>query len=429
MCPCNSHILRRNVRLHSSGYIASAAAAGTASRARLVSGRGLAARLETLLRDLDPWRAPLNKVQQELGQALSACGRSPSADAVLGGRLRATLQARLAQEQLVRLAPPTAREPLPPAPRLSDPEPEWRAAVELHTQWMAPLAARAAAALRERLLRSTGLPLLQECKSYSELLKHPDVQAQLAPEREMLLRALSESVVEAKKSYEQASSSIQGIPEVVRDIVGLQELRTRLEEAQEVVSLLNDGSESWEPLVQNLNRARDEAREAAADRLDAWSRSAQQIATKTSLQEDEPALVLGAGGRPRVSLSPRLASIAAEARQLRALGCRLPPGPLRQLEDTAARLGHRARHLQQVASFYSTVADQMIPSQRPLMLGLAEELTGALRQRVPWGDAAALDAFVGRLRALAARLAGRNRHLRALHLAVCRKVPFSLLHT
>ncbi|XP_072143695.1 cytoplasmic dynein 2 heavy chain 1 [Dermacentor andersoni] len=64
----------------------------------------------------------------------------------------------------------------------------------------------------------------------------------------------------------------------------------------------------------------------------------------------------------------------------------------------------------------------MIPSQRPLMLGLAEELTGALRQRVPWGDAAALDAFVGRLRALAARLAGRNRHLRALHLAVCRKV-------
>ncbi|XP_072143696.1 uncharacterized protein [Dermacentor andersoni] len=137
----------------------------------------------TLLRDLDPWRAPLNKVQQELGQALSACGRSPSADAVLGGRLRATLQARLAQEQLVRLAPPTAREPLPPAPRLSDPEPEWHAAVELHTQWMAPLAARAAAALRERLLRTTGLPLLQECKSYSELLKHPDVQAQLAPER------------------------------------------------------------------------------------------------------------------------------------------------------------------------------------------------------------------------------------------------------
>ncbi|KAL1427672.1 hypothetical protein MTO96_017359 [Rhipicephalus appendiculatus] len=76
----------------------------------------------------------------------------------------------------------------------------------------------------------------------------------------------------------------------------------------------------------------------------------------------------------------------------------------------------------QVASFYSTVADQMIPSQRPLMLGLAEELTGALRQRVPWGDVAALDAFVGRLRGLAARLAGRNRHLRALHLAVCRKV-------
>ncbi|XP_049522370.1 LOW QUALITY PROTEIN: cytoplasmic dynein 2 heavy chain 1-like [Dermacentor silvarum] len=196
----------------------------------------------------------------------------------------------------------------------------------------------------------------------------------------------------------------------------------RLEEAQEVVSLLNDGSDSWEKLVQNLNRARDEAREAAADRLDAWSRSAQQIATKTSLQEDEPALVLGAGGRPRVSLSPRLASIAAEARQLRALGCRLPPGPLRQLEETAARLGHRARHLQQVASFYSTVADQMIPSQRPLMLGLAEELTAALRQRVPWGDVVALDAFVGRLRALAARLAGRNRHLRAVHLALCRKV-------
>ncbi|KAH7968366.1 hypothetical protein HPB52_007978 [Rhipicephalus sanguineus] len=385
-------------------------------------GRGLAARLETLLSDLDSWRAPLTKVQQELGLALSACGRSPSADAVLGVRIRTMLQARLTQEQLVRLAPPTTREPLPAAPRLSDPEPEWRAAMALHTQWLAPLAARAAATLRERLMRTTGLSLLQECKSYSELLKHPDVQAQLAPERDVLLRALSECMVEAKKSYEQTSCSIQGVPDVVRDIVGLQELRTRLEEAREVVRLLNDGSNSWETLVEKLNRACDEAREAAADRLDGWSRNAQQIATKTSLQEDEPALILGAGGRPRVSLSPRLASIASEARQLRALGCRLPPGPLRQLEDTAARVGHRARHLQQVASFYSTVADQMIPSQRPLMLGLAEELTGALRQRVPWGDVTALDAFVGRLRGLAARLAGRNRHLRALHLAVCRKV-------
>ncbi|KAL1427673.1 hypothetical protein MTO96_017360 [Rhipicephalus appendiculatus] len=302
-------------------------------------------KLETLLSDLDPWHAPLTKVQQELGLALSACGRSPSADAVLGGRIRTMLQARLTQEQLVRLAPPTTREPLPAAPRLSDPGPEWRAAMALHTQWLAPLAARAAATLRERLLRTTGLSLLQECKSYSELLKHPDVQAQLAPERDMLLRALGECMVEAKKSYEQTSCSIQGVPDVVRDIVGLQELRTRLEEAREVVRLLNDGSDSWETLVQKLNRACDEAREAAADRLDAWSRNAQQVATKTSLQEDEPALILGAGGRPRVSLSPRLASIASEARQLRALGCRLPPGPLRQLEDTAARVGHRARQL------------------------------------------------------------------------------------
>ncbi|KAL3224475.1 hypothetical protein MRX96_026586 [Rhipicephalus microplus] len=411
-------------------------------------GRGLAARLETLLGDLDPWHAPLTKVQQELGLALSACGRSPSADAVLGGRIRTMLQARLTQEQLVRLAPPTTQEPLPAAPRFSDPGPEWCAAMALHTQWLAPLAARAAATLRERLMRTTGtidsyielLHLLQECKSYSELLKHPDVQAQLAPERDMLLHALGECMDEAKKSYEQTSCSIQGVPDVVRDIVGLQELRTRLEEAREVVRLLNDGSDTWETLVQKLNRACDEAREAAADRLDAWSRNAQQVATKTRtetvkrrarcanendvghavFQEDEPALILGPGGRPRVSLSPRLASIASEARQLRTLGCRLPP--LRQLEDIAARAGHRARQLQQVASFYSTVADQMIPSQRPLMLGLAEELTGALRQRVPWGDVAALDAFVGRLRGLAARLAGRNRHLRALHLAVCRKV-------
>ncbi|XP_075742038.1 cytoplasmic dynein 2 heavy chain 1-like [Rhipicephalus microplus] len=311
-------------------------------------GRGLAARLEVLLGDLDPWHAPLTKVQQELGLALSACGRSPSADAVLGGRIRTMLQARLTQEQLVRLAPPTTQEPLPAAPRFSDPGPEWCAAMALHTQWLAPLAARAAATLRERLMRTTGLSLLQECKSYSELLKHPDVQAQLAHERNMLLHALGECMDEAKKSYEQTSCSIQGVPDVVRDIVGLQELRTRLEEAREVVRLLNDGSDTWETLVQKLNRACDEAREAAADRLDAWSRNAQQVATKTSLQEDEPALILGPGGRPRVSLSPRLASIASEARQLRTLGCRLPP--LRQLEDIAARAGHRARQLQQVTS-------------------------------------------------------------------------------
>ncbi|KAH9371215.1 hypothetical protein HPB48_010886 [Haemaphysalis longicornis] len=64
----------------------------------------------------------------------------------------------------------------------------------------------------------------------------------------------------------------------------------------------------------------------------------------------------------------------------------------------------------------------MVASQRALMLGPAEELTRALRQRVPWTDLEALDALVARLRTLVSQLAALNRRLRALHLAVGQKV-------
>ncbi|XP_077553357.1 cytoplasmic dynein 2 heavy chain 1-like [Haemaphysalis longicornis] len=370
-------------------------------------GRGLNGHIQRLLSDLDPWRAPAGQLEQQLGQALAA-SRPPLSD-----RLRALLEARRAQEQLLRLA--DHQDPLPAAPSLSDPEDLWQAALSRHAQWTAPLAAQSATVFAERIRSCTSaLPLLEEFKTHMEVLRHPQVQAKLAPERETILRVLGDVVDEVSPG----GRSLQGVPDVVHEIAALQDLAARLEDAQQVVRLLGKGDEaSWEKLAQRLRRARDEARETAADRIDSWGRTAQLLARTTN----EAALVVDAGGRPRVSLSPRLAATASEARQLRSLGFRLPP-PVRPVEDQAASLGRRARHLQQVASFYASVADQMVASQRALMLGPAEELTRALRQRVPWTDLEALDALVARLRTLVSQLAALNRRLRALHLAVGQKV-------
>lgn len=101
-------------------------------------------------------------------------------------------------------------------------------------------------------------------------------------------------------------------------------------------------------------------------------------------------------GKLRIHYSDRLSSLLREVRQLAALGFTIPAG-IQRAANTADKFHRQAIvlkqvraliefvhsfidsfiylpvicHALQVAHFYNTIDQQMIPSQRPMMLGLA----------------------------------------------------------
>ncbi|XP_028968661.1 cytoplasmic dynein 2 heavy chain 1 [Galendromus occidentalis] len=127
---------------------------------------------------------------------------------------------------------------------------------------------------------------------------------------------------------------------------------------------------------------------------------------------------------PKVNYSPRLVSLIQEVRQLKVMGLNIPPAV--DEIDTKARLYFRqAKDLQQIGNFYTTIADHMILSQRPMMLSSAQQFTKLMNSKekiATWNDPQAVDAYIKKLRDIAEKLSRLNRMLRRQHLENAEKV-------
>lgn len=79
---------------------------------------------------------------------------------------------------------------------------------------------------------------------------------------------------------------------------------------------------------------------------------------------------------------------------------------------------------QQIANFHNTIGDQMIPSQRAMMLEAALALSGLVQEQnnITWSNTAELDSYIGRLKAATQRLARENKQLAQCHLMVKERV-------
>ncbi|KAM7291623.1 cytoplasmic dynein 2 heavy chain 1 [Ixodes scapularis] len=132
---------------------------------------------------------------------------------------------------------------------------------------------------------------------------------------------------------------------------------------------------------------------------------------------------LDSRGHPVVNYSPRLVSLIREVRQLRALGYAIP-AKIQALCADARKYYRQAKDLQQIAHFYSTVADHMVLSQQPLMLASAQHFTRLIgdRGRISWNDPESLDAHIAQLRGVVEKLSRENRMLRRHHFDICAKV-------
>ncbi|ROT63098.1 hypothetical protein C7M84_019029 [Penaeus vannamei] len=189
-------------------------------------------------------------------------------------------------------------------------------------------------------------------------------------------------------------------------------------------ALLNDLN-GYDDLKRNIGEFCEELDDYHNDQFDSWSREMLQRieSEELSLATDSPVLSFSSSRLLRVNYNPRLVGLVREVSQLSILGHKIHPDIIKTAK-LAQKFMKQAKSLEEIANFHNTIGDQMIPSQRAMMLEAALALSGLVQEQnnITWSNTAELDSYIGRLKAATQRLARENKQLAQCHLMVKERV-------
>lgn len=125
----------------------------------------------------------------------------------------------------------------------------------------------------------------------------------------------------------------------------------------------------------------------------------------------------------RVNYSPRLVTLISEVRQLRVMGYHIP-SIIEETSDQAKKFMKYARSLEQISNFHNTIGDRMIPSQQPMMLASALELSKLVQEEevVRWENEKSVEKYVNTLKEAVEKLAKENNLLTFYHHQICERI-------
>ncbi|RDD40688.1 Cytoplasmic dynein 2 heavy chain 1 [Trichoplax sp. H2] len=333
-------------------------------------------------------------------------------------------------------------------------EPLWRAAVSQYEKGMIPAEQRIASKLRSQLRELQGKPhqLLREFQRYRELIKRSNIRKSLVTERETLLGQLVAYMKSLKEEFtshlnihqsggkQDASSSGKNIPEVVNNIIWTRQLEAKVDETITTAEVLLGDLDGFKQFRKDITDLLEELQGYRNDLFDNWSHS-----MISALSDPKQSLSLQTSGRLMelskkdqgkliVHYSERLVTLLREVRQLSALGYVIP-AKIQHASETARKFYRHGVILKQVAHFYNTIDQQMIPSQQAMMLNTAlsfEKLiknpkTGSTntndgRIQITWDNPKELEDYITKLQSTADKLMSENRLLRKCHNTITEKV-------
>ncbi|KAJ3042257.1 Cytoplasmic dynein 2 heavy chain 1 [Rhizophlyctis rosea] len=314
---------------------------------------------------------------------------------------------------------------------------EWKTAVEAYKRALLPLDQRVAFKLRSIFgaLQNSPAQLLREFQRYAQLVKRPTIAKQLASERETLLGQLVTEIREMQKklserSDEQKDKFGRNLPTSVASILWARQTISKIEETETTVESVIGTQTTYQQIASSFH---EELRRYEKDQFSRWVAD-----TQDSAEDSEGPLALERSGRLmeldytsgklKVNYGDQLVTLLREVRILLSLGFPVP-ATIQKVADGGEKFYRHGVVLKQVAHFYNTIDEQMLPSQQPMLLGpaldferLVKDPTGdgkkgtkKSKDGVVWDNASELEAYVGKLQAAAERLTSANRRLRKLH--------------
>ncbi|KAM3616881.1 uncharacterized protein V6R79_025341 [Siganus canaliculatus] len=380
----------------------------------------------------------------------------------LAKRLEEVVTLRMVHEKLLRLLPAGKQQALtsnlvfePFAglnPLNYNPytEPLWRAAVAQFERLMAPSEQEVAARLKTHIADVQDNPqqLLQLFEKHKELIRRPTVRKELQSEREILLARLLDYSKGLKTEFESRCHGSPGdkagpligrnLPEVVNKIVWVRQLIHKVEDSVRIAEVLLSDLSGFKGFLHFCDDLLEVLRAYEQEQFEDWSRdilsSLADPKSGISLQASDRVMDLDhVDGRLKIQYSDRLVSLLREVRQLSALGFPIP-AKIQQAANSADKFYRQAIVLKQVAHFYNTIDQQMIPSQRPMMLGLALAFEQVIKNprsqskesggklQITWDNPKELEVYITKLQSAAEKLSTENRKLRKWHTGFVDKV-------
>ncbi|KAK3531386.1 hypothetical protein QTP70_018186, partial [Hemibagrus guttatus] len=329
-------------------------------------------------------------------------------------------------------------------------EPLWRAAMSQFERLIAPAEQEVAGRLKTfiRDVQDSPQQLLLVFQKHRELIKRPTVSKELQPERETVLTRLLDYCRGLCADFDGRCHGVPGektgplagrnLPEVVNNIVWVRQLLMKVEDSLKMAEALLSDLPGFRAFVQFSDEVLEQLRSYEQEQFDDWTRDLiaglSDPKSGISLQASNRVMELDhVDGKLKVQYSERLVSLVREVRQLSALGFTVP-AKIQQAATIAERFHRQALILKQVAHFYNTIDQQMIPSQKPMMLNYAlafeqvikspgaESQDGGGKLQITWDNPKELEIYINKLQNAAERLSTQNRKLRKWHTDFTEKV-------
>ncbi|XP_077154625.1 cytoplasmic dynein 2 heavy chain 1 isoform X4 [Ranitomeya variabilis] len=382
----------------------------------------------------------------------------------LGRRLEEVFTIRMMHEKLVHFLPSgddhshRSRKLFEPFAGLNPvhynpyTEPLWRAAVSQYERIIEPAEEKIASKLKSYISDISDSPqqLLQAFQTHRELVKRPSIRKHLILERETLLARLVDYIQEIRSDFEaryhgtpgDSSGPLAGknLPEVVNNIVWVRQLHLKVEDSVKIAETLLSDLSGFQAFRKDAGEHLEQFKEYEQEQFSEWSREIQSGLSDPKsgfcIQPNSQVMELDhSNGALKIHYSDRLVALLREVRQLSALGL-IIPAKIQQASKTAQTFYKQAMILKQVAHFYNTIDQQMIQSQRPMMLKSAlafEQIIKSSRTssgepgqktRITWDNPRELQSYIEKLQSVADQLSTENRKLRKKHTDFSQK-PFS----
>ncbi|KAM3726645.1 Cytoplasmic dynein 2 heavy chain [Dirofilaria immitis] len=275
---------------------------------------------------------------------------------------------------------------------------------------------------------------------FKHFLNCPTIKEKLSMERETLLSRLA-NAVEMRKHEITERIAINDIPigqyltEIAAKLIWIRREVNKIENIRIICDELLNDLAAYKTVKAKILSIIDEIRSLESDSLSVWCQEMIEIisnSTNSVALETNGKLmsIEQKGGNLIVNYSDRLVRLLREVRQLIGLGF-VVPRKIIECANTGEQFYKYAIILKQVAHFYNSVDQQMLPCQQAMMLdeALAFEkliLSGkkgeTTTNMVSWNNPKHLQEFIGKLQAAAERLTLHNRQLRKAHSEICDKI-------
>jgi dynein heavy chain 2 len=289
---------------------------------------------------------------------------------------------------------------------------------------------------RIQLLTNQPQLLLNEFKNYQFLILRPGINRKLQGEIKVLIETLQKQLnsMGEGSSKGQNSSSSTTVKNLTPFLINLLEIHSGKDKLQQMKSLVSNilgnnsqntaESKEIEGFLGNCEEKIGRFDASARKLFNDWhAEQLQALKDKNSplLLENSGKLMqldTERGGELKVFYSEKLVILLREVRTASELGYRIDE-KLQKAVLTADKYYRYAVKLQQVANFYNSMAEQILPSQLGMLLHEAQQFESVVRDQqtnLTWNQPDLIEKYMNKLTAAAENLTSRNRKLRSLHL-------------